>query len=156
MPLLDKIASVFAGNVADGASKVINAVGQFINTPADKENFELKKAEIEQAVTAEINQRDETILTQISTAVQVEEQAITDRWKSDMTSDSWLSKNVRPLTLAVLICFTLIVIFIDSFHSQFVVKEEWITLLKELLMTVIVAYFGSRGIEKVTSIKTQK
>ena len=77
---------------------------------------------------------------------------ISSRWKSDMKSDSWLSKNTRPLALIFLTASAVSMMSIDSFHLQFNVDEAWISLLKTLLITVYVAYFGSRGAEKITKI----
>ena len=74
------------------------------------------------------------------------------RWGSDMKSDSWLSKNTRPLALAFLTLSAVLMMAVDSFHLQFDVDEAWINLLKTLLVTVYVAYFGSRGAEKITKI----
>ena len=73
---------------------------------------------------------------------------ITDRWKSDMNSDSWLSKNVRPLVLIFLVVCTVLMIFIDAGTIQFEVEEKWTDLLQLVLITVIGAYFGGRSFEK--------
>ena len=75
-------------------------------------------------------------------------QEISKRWESDMASDSWLSKNVRPIVLVFLTFMTTLFVILDSAQISFVVGAEWIELLKTLLTTVYVAYFGSRGIEK--------
>jgi len=84
----------------------------------------------------------------------IEAQEVTKRWSSDMQSDSWLSKNVRPLTLMFLILFTSIIILTDSKTEwNFEVRESYVQLLESLLLTVIVAYFGSRGMEKYKKIK---
>ena len=77
---------------------------------------------------------------------------VTERWKADMKSDSWLSKNTRPLTLIYLTLASTILIIIDSFHTLFDVDTAWVELLKTLLITVYVAYFGSRGAEKITNL----
>ncbi len=74
---------------------------------------------------------------------------ITDRWKADMNSDSWLSKNVRPLVLIFLVVSTVLMIFIDAGTISFSVEEKWTDLLQLVLITVIGAYFGGRSIEKV-------
>ena len=83
----------------------------------------------------------------------VEMENVSKRWESDMKSDSWLSKNTRPLTLVYLTLASTILIIIDSFHTTFDVDTAWVELLKTLLITVYVAYFGSRGAEKITKIK---
>ena len=76
------------------------------------------------------------------------EQNITDRWKADMNSDSWLSKNVRPLVLIFLIVCTMLLIFIDAGALSFEVEDKWTDLLQLVLITVIGAYFGGRSVEK--------
>ena len=76
------------------------------------------------------------------------EQNITDRWTADMNSDSWLSKNVRPLVLIFLVVCTVLLIFIDAGAISFTVEEKWTDLLQLVLITVIGAYFGGRTMEK--------
>ena len=73
---------------------------------------------------------------------------VTDRWKADMNSDSWLSKNVRPLVLIFLVVSTVLMIFVDAGAIQFNVEEKWTDLLQLVLITVIGAYFGGRSLEK--------
>lgn len=83
----------------------------------------------------------------------VEMQEVSKRWESDMKSDSWLSKNTRPLSLIFLSVMTIAFIWVDSHESiSFTVEQEWISLLKTLTTTVYVAYFGSRGAEKFKTI----
>ena len=77
------------------------------------------------------------------------EKNITDRWKMDMQSDSWLSKNIRPLVLVFLVVSTVLMIFIDAGTINFVVEDKWTDLLQLVLITVIGAYFGGRSFEKV-------
>tara|TARA_R110000782_G_scaffold195125_1_gene284672 strand:- start:333 stop:788 length:456 start_codon:yes stop_codon:yes gene_type:complete len=87
----------------------------------------------------------------------VEMQEISKRWESDMKSDSWLSKNTRPLSLIFLSVMTIAFIWVDSHENlSFTVEQEWISLLKTLTTTVYVAYFGSRGAEKFKSISNNK
>ena len=82
----------------------------------------------------------------------VEMQEVSKRWASDMQSDSWLSKNTRPMALIFLTVSMVLLIFVDSSGIEFSVDSGWIDLLKSLLITVYVAYFGSRGAEKFKSI----
>ena len=77
---------------------------------------------------------------------------VSSRWRADMKSDSWLSKNTRPLALIFLTVSSVFIMSVDSFHMQFEVNTAWVDLLKTLLVTVYVAYFGSRGAEKITKI----
>jgi len=82
----------------------------------------------------------------------IELQEISKRWESDMKSDSWLSKNTRPMALIFLTISLIVFILLDGFNLSFGIDGEWIDLLKSLLITVYVAYFGSRGVEKFKSI----
>tara|TARA_Y100000385_G_scaffold281210_1_gene333638 strand:- start:365 stop:814 length:450 start_codon:yes stop_codon:yes gene_type:complete len=77
---------------------------------------------------------------------------ISSRWASDMKSDSWLSKNTRPMTLIFLTLSMTIFIILDS-TVLLEIKTGWVSLMEALLITVYVAYFGSRGAEKITKIK---
>ena len=77
------------------------------------------------------------------------EKNITERWKMDMQSDSWLSKNIRPLVLVFLVVSTVLMIFIDAGTINFVVEDKWTDLLQLVLITVIGTYFGGRSLEKV-------
>ena len=77
------------------------------------------------------------------------EKNITERWKMDMASDSWLSKNIRPLVLIFLVVSTVLLVFIDAGVISFEVKSSWVDLLQLVLITVIGAYFGGRSLEKV-------
>ncbi|QDP61274.1 MAG: hypothetical protein Unbinned1524contig1000_31 [Prokaryotic dsDNA virus sp.] len=74
---------------------------------------------------------------------------VTERWKADMQSDSWLSKNVRPLTLAFLLVSTVLLIFIDAGFINFEVKNSWVDLLQLVMISVVGAYFGGRSLEKI-------
>ena len=74
---------------------------------------------------------------------------VTERWKMDMNSDSWLSKNIRPLVLVFLVVSTVFLIFIDAGVINFNVQDKWTALLQLVLRTVIGAYLGGRSLEKV-------
>tara|TARA_R110000868_G_scaffold37097_1_gene131182 strand:+ start:709 stop:1164 length:456 start_codon:yes stop_codon:yes gene_type:complete len=82
----------------------------------------------------------------------IEMQEVSKRWSSDMSSDSWLSKNTRPMMLIFLTVSTWLLILMDSLNVEFGVSTEWIELLKSLLLTCYIAYFGSRGMEKYKHI----
>ena len=83
----------------------------------------------------------------------VEMQEVSKRWESDMKSDSWLSKITRPMTLIYLTVMMSLYIILDSLDIAFNIDESWVELLKTLLVTIYVAYFGSRCFEKYNSIK---
>ena len=78
---------------------------------------------------------------------------VTERWKADMNSDSWLSKNVRPMTLIFMLACTMLLIFIDAGTIEFHVEEKWTDLLQITLITIVGSYFGGRSIEKLKNGK---
>ena len=78
---------------------------------------------------------------------------ITKRWEADTLSRSWLSRNVRPMTLVLYNVATLIFIYLDSSNTSFDVQNMWINLLIGNTSTINVAYFGSRYMEKRDSKK---
>jgi hypothetical protein len=104
----------------------------------------------------ELPQQDKDVALALLKQDIVEAQEISKRWESDMTSDSWLSKNTRPMTLIFLTVSLIVFILLDSFNIEFGIDSGWIDLLKSLLITVYVAYFGSRGAEKFKSIGNNK
>jgi len=77
------------------------------------------------------------------------EREVSTRWSADMISDSWLSKNVRPMVLIFLVVSTILLVFVDAGVIAFEVKDSWVDLLQLVLITVIGAYFGGRSLEKV-------
>ena len=125
------LGTIFSG----GAKDLVEGVGGVIdNLHTSKE----EKLDAERKVKELISNYE----------VEMEKQ-ITDRWKSDMNSDSWLSKNVRPMTLVFLVISTMLMIFIDAGMISFNVEDKWTDLLQLVLITVIGAYFGCRSLEKV-------
>ena len=124
------------GNLlSGGAAELVKGVGGVID---DLHTSEEEKLEAEQKIK------------EIIANYEVEmEKTITSRWQADLKSDSWLSKNVRPLVMVFLIVCTMLLIFIDAGALNFEVKSSWVDLLQLVLITVIGAYFGGRSLEKV-------
>ena len=82
-----------------------------------------------------------------------EMEAITARWNADSRSDSWLSKNVRPMVLIWCIVVFSFAGILDSVETvPFVIHDNWNDTFEKVMMAVILAYFGGRSGEKVTSI----
>tara|TARA_R100000935_G_scaffold20155_1_gene38200 strand:- start:123 stop:572 length:450 start_codon:yes stop_codon:yes gene_type:complete len=129
------------------APKLLKSIGEFL---PDKGGLGIVKNII--ASDSSIKPKDKEMAMKLIEQDISEMKEISTRWNSDMKSDSWLSKNTRPLALIFLTSSAVVMMTIDSFHLQFEVDEAWINLLKTLLVTVYVAYFGSRGAEKITKI----
>jgi hypothetical protein len=128
MSILGKIFS-------SGATELVKGVGGVLDnlTTSKDEKLEAERKVKELVANYEIEM----------------EKNITSRWEADLKSDSWLSKNVRPVVLIFLIVCTMLLIFIDAGAINFEVKSSWVDLLQLVLITVIGAYFGGRSLEKV-------
>tara|TARA_R100000231_G_scaffold26276_4_gene23833 strand:+ start:5854 stop:6258 length:405 start_codon:yes stop_codon:yes gene_type:complete len=130
-------SKIFGSAGLEVADKVSEVVDKFVETPDEKKEFKKQMMQV------------------FADSVADEQKNVTERWKSDMSSDSRLSKTVRPAVLIFLILSTIVLIFIDSGFINFVVDDEWKELLKLLLMTTVAAYFGGRSYEKGTRIKNK-
>ena len=128
MSIIGKIFSSGAGDLVKNVGGVIDNL-----TTSKEEKLEAERKVKELIANYEIEM----------------EKNITSRWEADLKSDSWLSKNVRPMTLIFLIVCTMLLIFIDAGAFNFEVKSSWVDLLQLVLITVIGAYFGGRSFEKV-------
>ena len=127
--------SILTNLFSGGAADLVKGIGGVVdNLHTSKE----EKLEAEQKIKKLI----------ASYEVQMEKE-ISSRWNADMKSDSWLSKNVRPLVLVFLVVSTVLLMFIDAGVINFVVEAKWTDLLQLVLITVIGAYFGGRSLEKV-------
>lgn len=85
---------------------------------------------------------------------EVEQEAITDRWKSDMGSDSWLSKNIRPMALIAI--FVAYFIFTAMSAFGYNAQESYVQLLGQWGQIIFLAYFGGRTVEKLADMKLGK
>ena len=128
MSILSKVFSA-------GAGKLVQDVGNVIDN---------LHTSIEEKLAADAKIKDMIMSYEAEMQKQV-----TERWKLDMNSDSWLSKNIRPLVLVFLVISTVLLVFIDAGFIKFDVKDSYVDLLQLVLITVIGAYFGGRSLEKV-------
>jgi hypothetical protein len=81
------------------------------------------------------------------------QEQVTERWKADMASDSWLAKNIRPLVLVFLTFIFSILAFADGNIGEFKITKEYIPIFQSLLITVYGAYFVGRTWEKAKNNK---
>ena len=126
--------SILTNIFSSGATELVKGVGGVIdNLHTSKEEKLAAEQKIKELVA--------------NYEVQMEKE-ISSRWNADMKSDSWLSKNVRPLVLIFLVVSTVLLMFIDAGVINFVVEAKWTALLQLVLITVIGAYFGGRSLEK--------
>ena len=128
MSILGKVFSVGAGKLVENVGGILD---NLTTTKEEKLEAQAKIKDMIMSYEAEMQKQ------------------VTERWKMDMNSDSWLSKNIRPLVLVFLVVATVLLIFIDAGTISFKVQDKWTDLLQLVLITVIGAYFGGRSLEKV-------
>lgn len=125
------LSKIFSSGTSELVKEVGGVIDNLTTTKEEKLQAEQKIKELFMAHEAEMQKQ------------------VTQRWVSDMNSDSWLSKNVRPLILIFIVLCTMLLIFIDAGVLAFKVENSWIELIKLTLLTVIGSYFGGRSYEKV-------
>ena len=132
---MSKIISWLTGGLIKEVGNVIDSL-----TTTKEEKLEIKK-------------QLQVILEKAEANAQVE---VTSRWKSDMSSDSFLSKNIRPMVLIYLTFIFSVLAFADGNIGQFKIAEAYIPIFQTLLVTVYGAYFVGRSWEKGRKIMNNK
>ena len=144
-----KFKDTTVGQLLFGAASVINPtlgnVLQGLTSP---------KEALAAITKSDVSAEDKIKLQQIIYDQQNKEiESITSRWQADSMSDSWMSKNVRPLVLVWCICIFSLAGILDSVESiPFHINSTWNDTFEKVMMAVVLAYFGGRTTEKATSM----
>ena len=145
----EKFKETGLGRILFGAASLVSPtlgnVLQGVTSPKDA---------IAEITKSDLSNEDKIKLQQLIYEQQNKEiEAITTRWEADAASDSWLSKNVRPLVLIWCICIFSLAGILDSVESiAFQIGDNWNDTFEKVMMAVVLAYFGGRTTEKATSI----
>ena len=148
-----KFKDTTVGKLLLGAAGMINpALGQVL------QGVTTPKEAIAEITKADVSNEDKIKLQQLIYEQQNKEiEAITNRWQADSLSDSWLSKNVRPLVLVWCICIFSLAGILDSVDSiPFNIGSTWNDTFEKVMMAVVLAYFGGRTTEKASSMFKKK
>jgi len=144
-----KFKDTTVGQLLFGAASVINPtlgnILQGVTSPQEA---------IAEITKSDVPADDKVKLQQLIYDQQSKElEAITSRWEADSMSDSWMSKNVRPLVLVWCIVIFSMAGILDSVETiPFHINELWNDTFEKVMMSVVLAYFGGRTTEKATSI----
>jgi len=157
-PLLSQGLSLIGNAVmAKGKDWVEHKTGVKLDGPlSDADATKLRQYEMdheEELLRLRIEEKKLGIdeLTVMLQAAANEDNNVSDRWKSDMSSDSWLSKNIRPMTLVYIL--TAYLLFAGLSAAGIQVQESYVQLLGQWGMLVMTAYFGGRTVEKVMEMR---
>jgi hypothetical protein len=132
------------GDILNIGSKILDRV---LPDPDKKEAAKLELAKL--AMSGDMAKLQADIEAQ-----KVEQENITSRWQADMGSDSWLSKNIRPLTMIFILSAYLLLAIGDG-ADWFDVSDNFVELLGQWGMLVMSAYFGGRTLEKIMDMKSR-
>ncbi len=132
------------GDILNIGSKILDRV---MPDPDKKEAAKLELAKL--AMNGDVAKLQHEI-----EAYKAEQEAVSDRWKADMASDSWLSKNIRPMTMVFILSAYLLLAIGDG-AEWFDVADNFVELLGQWGMLVMSAYFGGRTLEKIIDMKSK-
>lgn len=160
-PILSQGLSLIGNAVlAKGKDWVEEKTGVKLDQPLSAEDtrklrqYELEHEEELMRLRIEENKLDVEVFKIGMDAVNKENEAVSDRWRSDMSSDSWLSKNIRPMTLVYILIVYTAMAFTSGMGLG--IPEDYVELLGQWGMLIMSAYFGGRTIEKVIEMRSKK
>lgn len=147
MSILDTVISAASGPLAPLLQVGGKILEKVIPDPAAAEAAKAELAKLAQEGELQKMANDAKLF-------EVEQNNVTGRWTSDMASDSWLSKNIRPMALIAIFVGYFTFAMMSAFGQN--ANESYVTLLGNWGMLVFGAYFGSRSLEKITEIRSRK
>ena len=160
-PLLQQGLSLLGNAVlAKGKDWVEDKIGVKLDEPMTPEQVaKLKQAEMEHEeelmrLRLEENKLDIELLKVVSDVDKATTAAVADQWKSDMSSDSWLAKNIRPMALIYILSAYTLMAFSGGFG--FIIPTAYVELLGQWGMLIMSAYFGGRSLEKIMETRGRK
>ena len=132
------LSSIVAGAGSLLGGDAIKDIGNIVD---DLHTSGEEKEEAKQKITQILAQAEQAAQAQVSA-----------RWEADLKHGSWLSKNIRPITLIFLTGVFVILSVFDGNMGEFTIREAYVPVYQTLLMTVYAAYFAGRSIEKVKKV----
>jgi maltodextrin utilization protein YvdJ len=132
--------------LAKGQDVIEKKLGVSLDTTSKVELLRLQQEHEEFLLEVAVQQAEMEL-----EAERVAQQEITKRWSADMLSDSWLSKNIRPAVLLLLLTTYVMFALLSAFNV--LVTESYVELLAQMLMLVMGAYFAGRTIEKIVDMR---
>ena len=139
----DAIKGMFTGSISGLVEKTGEAIDRLVTSDAERLALRNELVKIQQDESQKAREH-----------IAKMESQITERHANDMKSDSWLSKNVRPMAMVFLTAATVLLAYVTIFVTELNQEalKQWIELFTYLLGLVYGFYFGSRGLEKIATI----
>ncbi|MEE8056454.1 MAG: 3TM-type holin [Pseudomonadales bacterium] len=155
MGWLSKIFSSTGVNVITSVGKVID---DLVTSDEEIALTDIQKSKIKAAYNVKMQELMTTLDQQAAEHEEKMENELTERLKLDMKSDSWLSKNIRPMALIFMTVVVAILAFFTIFNKtltgeQLTTLQAWIPFFQTIMLVIYGFYFGSRGLEKIQKIR---
>ena len=154
-------SKIFSSVGAEVISSVGSVVDDLVTSDEERALSENQKKQIEANYRIKIKELMAQMDRQAADHEARMESELTERLKLDMKSDSWLSKNIRPMTLIFMTLVVTVLAFSTLFSSHFTEMQnetikEWIPFFQTIMLTIYGFYFGSRGLEKLQKIRSSQ
>lgn len=152
------LSKIFSGTTVDVVSTVGKALDDLVTSDEEMALTHIQQQKIKTAYRLRLQE----VLMQMDREAAMHEenmeQELTERLRLDMKSDSWLSKNIRPMTLIFMTSVVSLLAFLSIFNSslnsgQLDMVKDWIPFFQTIMLTIYGFYFGSRGFEKIQKIR---
>lgn len=158
MGWFSKLFSSAGANVVSSVGKVID---DLVTSDEEIALTDIQKEKIKAAYKVEMQRIMLELAQQADQHEQNLESQLTERLKLDMKSDSWMSKNIRPMTLIFMTLVVSILAFFTIFNSSFNATQletikSWVPFFQTIMLTIYGFYFGSRGLEKIQKIRADR
>ncbi|MGQ8364183.1 hypothetical protein [Glaciecola sp. 1036] len=155
------LSTLFSKSTTDVVTSVGKALDDLITSDEEIALTEIEQQKIKTAYRLRLQELLMQMDREAAMHEEKQEQELTERLRLDMKSDSWLSKNIRPMTLIFMTVSIVILMFLTIFNSgltpdQVKLVEEWIPFFQTIMLTIYGFYFGSRGIEKIQKIRSAR
>jgi hypothetical protein len=153
------LSKIFSATGVDVVTSVGKVLDDLITSDEEIALSEIQKSKIKAAYNVNMKELMMKIDRQAAEHEENLENELSERLKLDMKSDSWLSKNIRPMALIFMTLVVSVLAFFTIFDSSLIDTQQetlksWIPLFQTLMLVIYGFYFGSRGLEKIQKIRS--
>ncbi len=152
------LSTIFSSIGVSVISTIGNVIDELVTSDEEVALTDIQKAKIKAAYNVKVQELLAEIDQKAAEHEENLENELTERLKLDMKSDSWLSKNIRPMTLIFMTLVVSTLAFFTIFNNTFTEQQldtikAWIPFFQVIMLTIYGFYFGSRGLEKIQTIR---
>lgn len=155
------LSKIFSSTSVDLVSSIGKALDDLVTSDEEMALTEIQKQKIKTAYRIQMQEILMKMDQQAAMHEENMEKELTERLHLDMKSDSWMSKNIRPMTLIFMTLVVSLLAFTTIFDAGFSDKQvamvkDWIPFFQTVMLTIYGFYFGSRGFEKIQKMRSAR